>query len=261
MNCRQIQEKMLDYMMDELPYDDISDFEKHLSLCKNCETLYVETKSTFDLVAESESPERDEVFWSQFDSKLYEKINLKQNEKKIVPFPLKNILAYAASILIAVLSLIASGLYIDSHDTEMMAKLIYVNKRISPTSEKNGGVSVQTNYSDDEYSSSLVLTTSKTSESSSIMEDKYSEEAYKQLSDLVVDYQDYSIDDYDSDYLITGLLSGADGSMIDTIINSGYDFDTFPSFENKIIDLSDGYNYSRDIENKNQSFSINKGKG
>jgi hypothetical protein len=231
MNCDQIKDRMIDYISGEMTFNDSLDFERHILECNSCKKLLSELKSTFQMISESTVVENDDESWKDFDRKLFEKVGLNLDEKKIIPFYRMHILAYAASILVAVLSLLAIHNFIKTPDTEMMLNVIYTAKS-NNLSLVSMSIDVEPESDYEDYSTDVdnTMVAGLLVSSLGVNVDVVAS-SLPQIS-VLSDSQYYFPDDMKENSMLSEMISTLDDSVIDELLqyecdlNSPFDFDS-----------------------------------
>ena len=213
MNCDEIKNYILDLILGESDLSESEEFENHLSACESCKTLYSELKETYQTIESEKIPLPSDDFWNDFDSQLQEVIKTKKS-KKVIQFPIFNrFLAYAASILIVVLT----GLFLNFNNMNQIPKTSdesIIVKNISASLSDN---KKNVKYSNDlEFEGSLILNLNKID---TIDKENLIELELDNISNLI-SLSDYSTalngneDSSYSEYVLTELINGFDSSSL-----------------------------------------------
>jgi predicted anti-sigma-YlaC factor YlaD len=107
MNCKEVENKLIFYVENELSLKDKEAIGEHLKTCSSCNALYRKIKADIDFLHKDKIEQINPVFYQKLEQKIkksekeHRKINLKQ-----VYF---QVLAYAAAIILAVFIGVALG--------------------------------------------------------------------------------------------------------------------------------------------------------
>jgi len=251
MNCANFKEHIVDYLFGELSQEVASEFERHVSSCENCRQSLREFEETFALISSEEVPELDAAFWARFDEELYKKVDLNGLERKVLGFPFKRVLAYAASLLIALSAGFYMKNYFDTHGTETIAKKIVVEKSGGQPAEKiqkETQVKDHLDLDDEKYYYSAVeglIAMSIGDETDSIEEVIDPISIFTHIDDPS-DSNTGLVYDIDSGYLLSELFTVADGDLADSlafsdgVVSQFLDPETLvDEFYNEYINLSE----------------------
>ncbi|MBU1628037.1 hypothetical protein KKB18_11770, partial [bacterium] len=220
------------------------DFKRHISRCNNCQTLLMEFEGTYKILLKDKVPEPDEFFWENFNKKLFTKIDLNEPAKRIITFPFKKVFAFAASIIVVVLT----GYYLRSFmkvdiKSKHVSKDIVVSKQVDSSKEsKEQQKNLNNAYTDKNENESILIDTYLISADKN--EETNFEETFDELSNFT-HLRDISIIEDDNEYvtdeLTTGLLRAYNIDLSEASSYTGNEISTFLDPEALVDDLYDDY--------------------
>ncbi len=110
MECKKIQQSMVNYYYQELDGPAISEIARHLETCNSCRQTYVQIKKALTLVArEQMEKDKSSAFWQDFQYKVYQKLEAEKTARSwwqglLMPRRLVPVLAGAVILLLFVVT-------------------------------------------------------------------------------------------------------------------------------------------------------------
>jgi len=132
MECKKIQQSMVNYYYQELNGPAMSEIARHLETCNTCRQTYVQIKKALTLVArEQVEKDKSSAFWQDFQYKVYQKLETERTAKSwwqglLVPRRLVSILAGAVILLFIIVTsarLVKHGPEMTSTDLQIVQEL------------------------------------------------------------------------------------------------------------------------------------------
>ncbi len=107
MNCKEVENKLIFYIEDELSFEFRETISAHLKTCSSCNALYGKIKADIDFLHTDRVEQINPVFYQKLEQ------NIKKSEKEQIKSSIKQVyfqaLAYAAAIILAVFIGVALG--------------------------------------------------------------------------------------------------------------------------------------------------------